>query len=151
MFDKANITWYARQNKDAYTADKNFYAGTYTRDKDLQVDIQIWNNRWGVKNVEDVKDAVLNFYFESQEDSALLKSCTIAVGGTDKLSTVVKGTTGSVMLNRTLSGAKNDGDDTNVDNQDNFIDVTFIFSASDKILKENDIKNLYFEIVSSAN
>lgn len=147
--DKANITWYAKQDSNAYQADTEFYAGTYTKEKNLSVDIQIWNNRWGISDVDDIKDAVLNFYFETIEDSALLKNCTISVNNSDQLTTVVKGTKGSVVLNKTLSGKKNDGNDDNTLNSENFINITFSFNAPNYILKENDIKNLYFDIISS--
>ena len=144
-----NITWYARQNSDAYQADSEFYAGTYTKEKALTVDMQIWNNRWGVNDVDDIENAVIVFYFETIEDSSLLKSCVITLNGNDQLTTTVKNSRGFVVLNRKIDGKKNNGDDANVDNTGNFVNITFSFSAANYTLKENDIKNLYFEVISS--
>ena len=144
-----NITWYTRQNSDAYQADSEFYAGTYTKEKALAVDMQIWNNRWGVNDVDDIENAVVVFYFETIEDSSLLKNCVITLGGNDQLTTTVKNNRGFVVLNRNIDGKKNNGDDANVDNTNNFVNITFSFSAANYILKENDIKNLYFEVISS--
>lgn len=147
--DSPSITWYARQSTDAYQADSEFYAGTYTKEKNLSVDMQLWNNRWGIDDVSNIDNAVVNFYFETIEDSSLLKNCTITLNGSDQLSTIVKNNKGSVVLNRSLSGKKNNGDDSNIDNTDNFVNLTFSFGAAGYTLKENDIKNLYFEVISS--
>ena len=68
--DKPVITWYARMGEDQFQADMSFYAGTYTKAARLSVDIQVWNNRWGVQDAQDLPNAVINFYFDSLEDSA---------------------------------------------------------------------------------
>jgi hypothetical protein len=144
---KPRISWFSRIGDDAYVAQKELYAGTYTKEEKVSVDIQIWNNRWGTEDVADLEDFALNIYFDSLEDSSLLQCCKIILGGQDELSLIISGQKATVSFPDTieLSGVKNDGAVSNVAN---FITLTFEFSASEYRLKENDLKSLYFEIVS---
>ena len=145
--NKPIITWYAKIGDEAYSAQKEFYAGTHTKEEKISVDIQIWNNRWGTEDVEPLSDFVLNLYFDSLEDSALLPCCKVILGGTDELPLIVSGQKASVSFpdEMVISGVKNDG--TSVNSKANYIALTLEFSAPEYRLKENDLKSLYFEII----
>lgn len=142
-----NITWYAKIGDSTYEARQEIYAGTYTKEEKISVDIQIWNNRWGTEDVEAVSDFALNIYFDSLEDSALLQCCRILLGGKDDLSLIISGQKATVSFPSTvtLDGVKNDG--TSANSKTNYISLTFEFDAPEYKLKENDLKSLYFEIV----
>jgi hypothetical protein len=146
--NKPYITWYSRIGDDTYAAQSEIYAGTYTKKENIRVDIQIWNNRWGTEDVESLNSFALNMYFDSLEDSALLQCCKVILGGTDELPLIITGQKATVSFPDAimLSGVKNNGASAN--SQENYISLTFEFSASEYRLKENDLKSLYFEIIS---
>ena len=145
--NSSNITWYAKIGDATYEAQQEIYAGTYTKEEKISVDIQIWNNRWGTEDIESLKDFALNIYFDSLEDSALLQCCKVLLGGTDDLSLIIAGQKATVSFPSTvtLDGVKNDG--TSANSKANYISLTFEFDAPGYSLKENDLKSLYFEIV----
>lgn len=141
------ITWYSKIGDATYEAQSEIYAGTYTKEEKISVDIQIWNNRWGVEDTESLEDFILNIYFDNLEDSALLQCCKIILGGTDELSLMISNQKATISFpdTVTLSGVKNDG--TSANSKENYISLTFEFDAPGYQLKENDLKSLYFEIV----
>ena len=142
------ITWYAKTTATDYESGQEFFAGTYTGKETLAINIQIWKYRWGTTDVDTIKNAALNFYFDTLEDSALLGSCSVLIGEYDQMPVVIKNGRATVAMNRLLSGAKNNGDAANINNKNNFVDVYFEFDAADKNLKSSDMKNVYFEVVS---
>jgi len=146
--DKPRISWYSRIGDETYAAQPEFYAGTYTKEEKISVDIQIWNNRWGTEDVETLDNFSLNIYFDCLEDSALLQCCKVILGGMDELSLIISGQKATVSFPEKvkLSGVKNDGSSAN--SRENYIMITFEFSALEYRLKENDLKSLYFEIVT---
>ena len=145
----AKIDWFARVGTDKFSAKKEFYAGTYTKKEPLTVELQVWNNRWGIAAVDNIDSAVINFYFDTLEDSALLKHCSLILDDREDLSIVIKNNMATAILNRSLTGAANDGDETNSVNKNNFAKLTFKFDAGDYQLKENDLKNLFFEVIDA--
>ena len=40
------------------------WEGKYTDEDPIVVDIQLWNNRWGTENVEDLTDYDICFFFD---------------------------------------------------------------------------------------
>lgn len=146
--DKPRISWYSRIGDETYQPQSEFYAGTYTKEEKISVDIQIWNNRWGTEDVETLDNFSLNIYFDCLEDSALLQCCKVILGGMDELSLIISGQKATVSFPEKvkLSGVKNDGSSAN--SRENYIMITFEFSALEYRLKENDLKSLYFEIVT---
>ena len=145
---KPKISWFVKEPDGSFTAKEEHHAGTYTKQEKIIVEIQVWNNRWGVEDVEPLVDPVLNFYFDTLEDSSLLHLCKISVDDMGYVPLVIKGEKASARLGKTLSGKKNDGNDNLVANQTNYANIKFEFSAEDYRLKENDLKNVYFELVS---
>lgn len=146
--DKPIISWYSRIGEETYQAQSELYAGTYTKEEKVSVDIQIWNNRWGTEDVEDLNNFALNIYFDTLEDSALLQCCKVILGGFDELSLIITGQKATVSFPDTvkISGTKNDG--SSINSKRNYLALTFEFAAPEYRLKENDLKSLYFEIVS---
>lgn len=146
--DAPKITWYVKENT-SFIPKQDYFAGTYTKSNKISTEIQIWNNRYGTVDVLPLEDAVLNLYFDTLEDSALLSGCKVILGGYDQLPLIIKNRKASVNLGVTLQGIKNDGDPAAADNAGCFINLTFEFDAPSYRLKENDLKHLYFEIVSN--
>ena len=142
------ITWYAKTTGSSYESGQEFYAGTYTGEEALAVTLQIWNNRWGVTDVETIQNAALNFFFDTLEDSALLASCAVRVGNYDQMPVIIKDGRATVALNRILSGVRNNGDAASTLNADNFVEIHFEFTSAESRLKISDLKNLYFEVTS---
>ena len=142
------ITWYTKLvEDDEFEAGQQFYAGTYTDDNPIMLEIHLWNNRYGATDVDDLKDFELEFYFDKEEDSKLLDYCSIAVKGKEETTFRKVGNRGIVQFSTpiTISGKKNDGDPET--DTENYIALTFKFSAYGKNLKENDLKSLFMEVV----
>jgi len=142
------ISWFVKDPDDIFVPQNEYHAGTYTKTDKIVVDFQIWNNRWGVEDVKELTNPVLNFYFDTIEDATLLSLCKITVDKYDNIPLMIKEQKASAVLGRSLSGVKNNGDETAAANRNNFVNIRFEFDAADYRLKENDLKNLYFELVS---
>ncbi|PTY92868.1 hypothetical protein [Heyndrickxia sporothermodurans] len=142
------ISWFVKEQDGSFMSKEEHHAGTYTKQEQVVVEFQVWNNRWGVEDVLPLADPVLNFYFDTLEDSSLLHLCKITIDDMGVVPLVIKGEKASARIGRTLSGKQNNGDANSIDNTDNYVTVKFEFSAEDYRLKENDLKNVYFELVS---
>ena len=145
---KAQISWYVKCLSDErYSVDDNFYAGKYTDEDPIVVDIQLWNNRWGTENVEDLTDYDICFFFDCVEDSVLLNYCTIIYNDSNIVPFYVTGHKAVLSMDTkpVLSGLKNNG--SSADNPNHFLQLRLIFQADNEKLKSNDIKSLYFEVL----
>lgn len=130
-----------------YNDVEEIYGGTYTSKTPIQVDVRIWNNKYGLYDVEDLEDFVINFYFANYEDAALLQFLNVTYDNTTELSLeIIDGVaTGVFIDNYVLSGKSNNGLDSDTEN---YVDLLIEFSADDSVhLKNLDIKSLYIEIV----
>lgn len=142
------ITWYAKLNKESqYEETNDYYAGSYTPGHPIDVDIQIWNNRFGLDDVANFADFYIVISFEHVEDSALFDYCTIVLDDANIIPLKKSGKKAILELPDTivLSGAKNDG--TLDGNKDHYINIEFQFDAEGSKLKENDLKDMYFQII----
>lgn len=126
----------------------DIYGGTYTPQSPVVIDMQIWNNKYGIESVNDLENFILNFYFENIEDSVFLEYIQVEQGGTQLLPTTIVDRTATVNFidKVVLSGKANNG---GKENTDNYIQLKITFDIPDKTisLKNLDIKSLYFEIV----
>lgn len=145
---KPRISWFVKESDGSFIAKEEHHAGTYDRQEKVAVEIQVWNNRWGVEDVESLRDPVLNFYFDTLEDSSLLHLCKISIDDMGFVPLVIRGEKASARIGRSLSGKRNNGDANEVSNQECYINIRFEFETEEYRLKENDLKNLYFELVS---
>lgn len=142
------ISWYAKLLSDErYSVEPRFYAGKYTDNNQIVVDIQLWNNRWGSTTVDDLKDYDICFFFDRVEDSSLLDMCTVVYNNASNVSFSVSGRKAILQMDNkpVLKGTKNNG--SSADNPSNFMQLRFIFDASGERLKDNDLKSLYFEVL----
>ncbi len=142
------ITWYAKLNKETqYEETNDYYAGSYTPGHAIDVDIQIWNNRFGLDDVATLSDFYIVVSFDRVEDSSLFDYCTIVLNDANIIPLKKNGKKAVLELPDTvkLSGTKNDGTlDSNVDH---YMNLEFQFDAEGTKLKENDLKDMYFQII----
>lgn len=145
--EESIITWYVKED-DIFTSKDEFNAGAYSNKKPISVDLQVWNNRWGVNDVEDIESPVLTIYFDSYEDASLLKFCKVYINKGEELPMIIRDNQAHASISRVLSGKQNDGEEGKESNKKNYIDIHIEFDAGDSRLKENDLKKLFFEISS---
>ena len=142
------LTWYVKNINNDYVESDTKYAGSYTKKSPLLVDFRIWNNRYGTKDVNSIKNIKLNIYFSDYEDSALLPYITISTNKSQAVMTISDGiATASFLENIKLDGKANDGTDKN--NPENYIDLELKLDIPDNVsLKMYDLKNLMLEVVN---
>ncbi|MCR8854887.1 hypothetical protein [Lysinibacillus fusiformis] len=141
----SKISWFIKEN-DVYSEKKEHHAGTFRKDEKIVINMQAWNNRWGVKDAEDIISPVLSFRFDSFEDNALLRLCKVIVNQSLELPVTVKDNSAVVVIGETIIGRSNDGDENSYENKNNFIDIRLEIDIRDRDLKENDLKKMYFEL-----
>ena len=144
------ITYSAKiSSSDVFQDQEEIYGGTYTKETPVSVDIRIWNNKFGLAEVQDLENFAINFYFSDLEDSVLLKYLNVVVNNSEEMILDIKDNvaTATFFNSIVLKGSPNNGNDTDTDN---YIDLKVTFDATnDNIqLKSNDIKSLFIEIVT---
>lgn len=136
------ISWYISEDND-YIQDSEYYLGSFSPDTEINLKVQVWNNRYGKTNVDSIPNARLAIYFDSVEDSMLLNYCSVTVGDTVYSKVPVMFNKGIIDVGM-LSGNSNNGLDS-VDNIYNFKTITLSFKDFPSNLK-NGIKNMYLDI-----
>lgn len=144
------ITYSAKiSNEETYNDRFEIYGGTYTSENPINIDVRIWNNKYGLADVDNLENFSINFYFGDFEDSSLLKYLTIVQDTNKELNLEINGNiaTATFFDDIILSGKANNGNDSDTDN---YIDLKIIFNIPDKSvqLKSQDIKCLFIEIVT---
>lgn len=147
----AILSWYTKlENESNYAPTQEKFIGTYTALTPLKVNIQLWNNRYGEEDTDDLKNFSLRLGFRSFEDSALLHKAQLTLASGQILPGQITGDKKIFILpnNVIISGRKNNGEVN--ENEDNFISFVLEFNLDTKIqLKENDLKDMYLEVVNS--
>lgn len=147
----AILSWYTKlENESNYVPTQEKFIGTYTALTPLKVNIQLWNNRYGEEDTDDLKNFSLRLGFRSFEDSALLDKAQLTLASGQILPGQITGDKKIFILpnNVIISGRKNNGEVN--ENEDNFISFILEFNLDTKIqLKENDLKDMYLEVVNS--
>lgn len=138
------IAWFVKKDGEHMPATEH-YAGTYTPSNKIRAEFRVWNNKGGKDDLPPIKGVLLMFYFDTVEDNALLEYCNIVIDGIVTEKEIV-GKKGYVACRRDLDGIHNDGAE---DNTDNYMDIVFEFDAGENRIKANDLKNMYFELISS--
>jgi hypothetical protein len=136
------ISWFIKE-QDSYVQEDEYYLGSFNKDSEINVFVQVWNNRYGSKDVDSIDDARLAIYFDTLEDSSLLQYCTISVNDTYYSAPEIELQRAIFSIGK-LSGNYNDGTDQ-VINQDNFKNIKLKFSNFPGNLK-NGLKNMYLDI-----
>jgi hypothetical protein len=147
--DDSKITYYIKDSENQYIRQHSTYAGTYTGDKPLEVDIRIWNNYCGIEDVADFNNFNIVLSFLTVEDNALLPYITVILSGrrNEVLSPIIENQTAVFSSSEPLilKGTANTGSDNDLDN---YIDVTISFQmAPDAYLKDHDLKSLVMDVV----
>lgn len=142
MNNKPKITWYILEDED-YIQDNEYYLGSFSPDNEIQLKVQVWNNRYGKTNVENIPNARLAIHFESIEDGLLLDYCSVSINGGDSVKVPIMFGKGIVDIGL-LSGNSNNGMDI-TDNVYNYKNIAVTFKDFPKNLK-NGIKNMFLDI-----
>ena len=149
--DKPKISWYAKLAKEEkYSGGSELFVGSNTPDSMLEVDVQVWNNRWGEVEVEDLKDFQIVASFADYEDSSLL-SCLSAKYNNQPISISVDSVAKRALfvfpVSLSLSGSVNNGSSIDKTCLKNFLSFRIGFKhPEDGHLKESDLKSLRLEI-----
>lgn len=145
---KPILTWYVKLPTELeHTATNEKYLGTASSLHSIEVSLRLWNNRYGKEDVADLKSFAIRLSFSSLEDSALLKFCALKMNNVPLEGQIVGGRLiFSIASGVQLSGKANNG--LTADNGANFKDfVLTITIPKDAQLKENDLKNLFAEVI----
>ena len=79
--NNANISWFVKEPDDIFVEHTEYYAGSCNNEEDLELDIELWNNRWNTKeDVDTIYNAKLSISFAAAEYATLLSFCTVKVG-----------------------------------------------------------------------
>lgn len=137
-----NITWHISEDGD-YIQDTEYYLGSFNSESTIQLNVQVWNNRYGQKSIDSIKDARLAIYFENAEDSILFNYCTISVEEGSAIKPEIE--LNKVVVNiGELSGEPNNGI-ANDKNRINYKNIRISFENFPRNLK-NGIKNMFLDI-----
>lgn len=142
MANNSKITWYILEDEE-YIQDDEYYLGSFSPDSEIQLKVQVWNNRYGRNNVESIPNARLAIYFDSIEDSMLLEYCTVSINDNNFTKIPVMFGKGIIDIGL-LSGNSNNGMDI-IDNIYNFKNISISFKGFPTNLK-NGIKNMFLDI-----
>lgn len=142
------ISWQIKKMSDtAYSSKTDYFAGIYTQSSALELDIILWNNRYGLDNVEDLESFSISAIFHDLEDSSLLDYLAMRIDGNYITPTVSKNVAVfTAPESLTISGRANDGSTTATDNY-KYITLTLDVPSTYK-LKANDYKTLSLDIVN---
>lgn len=147
MLNNPVLSVYIKQkNETEYMENKEYYAGTFDRTDDIQIDMMIWNNRGGKEDAPELKHFNVSMEFEDIEDTTLFNYCKCIVNNTSIVSPAIVGNTAVVQFpdNIVLYGTANDG---SLLNSDNYTTFSLIFTLpKDKNVKMNDLKSLTLSI-----
>ena len=142
MANNSKITWYILEDEE-YIQDDEYYLGSFSPDSEIQLKVQVWNNRYGKNNVESIPNARLAIYFDSIEDSMLLEYCTVSINDNNFTKIPVMFGKGIIDIGL-LSGNSNNGMDI-IDNIYNFKNISKSFIGFPTYLKKG-IKNMFLDI-----
>jgi hypothetical protein len=135
------ITWYIVEPDNSLVPYDDFYAGSYRPSETVELNLQVWNNRWGQENVQNAVSCRLAIYFDTIEDSALLNLCSVKINnGTTRQLTITAGK--GVVDIGTLYGFSNNG---TVNTKDNFCSVVLAFGPLPQNMKDG-LKNMFVDL-----
>lgn len=145
--ESPKISWQIKKMSDtAYSSKTDYFAGIYTQSSALELDIILWNNRYGLDDVEDLKSFSISAIFQDLEDSSLLSYLTMRIDGNYITPTVSRNVAIFTMPESLIIyGKSNDGSINATDNY-KYITLTLDVPSTYK-LKANDYKTLSLDIV----
>lgn len=136
------ITWLIKENKE-YIQDTDHYFGSINPQDTLELEIQVWNNRYGKVSTDSIENARLVIYFDSIEDSTLLNYCSVNINdsGFNKLDLEINRAT--IEIGK-LSGEFNNGIN-NENNRNNYKNLIVRFKDFPRNMKKG-MKNMFLDI-----
>lgn len=140
--NQPTISWFIIED-DEQVQEEEYYLGSFNSNTNIELKLQIWNNRYGIEDVESIKNAKLILYFETIEDNTLLNFCTVENEFDGEVKPTIELNKASIYLGE-LNGEANNGID-NEKNTNHFKNVTIRFKDFPANLKEG-LKNLFVDI-----
>lgn len=139
----ANISWFIKESDDIFVEHTEYYAGSCNEEEDLELEIELWNNRWNTKeDIDDISDAKLLISFTAAEDATLFSFCTIKIdNGSYESPELITFNKASIELG-SISGAKNDGSTSNTDN---YKKIFIKFSGIPRTYKSG-LKSMFLDV-----
>lgn len=146
--EPAKITYSVKTEwAEKYEDTQETYVGTCINNKPVAVNIRIWNNKYGIIPVKDLKKFNLTFSFDKYEDNNLLKFIKIIYKNDKEMAIDIHKDTliATFLEDIMISGKENNGSDIDYDN---YIDIKIVFLIPEGLeLKERDLKSLFLEII----
>ena len=146
--ESPKITWQIKKRKDSsYKEETDYFAGVYNQKNNIDLEIVLWNNRYGLERVEDLKSFAISVTFNTLEDSTLLKSTTLTFNKNIIYPTINECVATFIVPDDcVLSGEINDG---SLDPVDNYAYIELSISVpSVYTLKPNDYKTLSLDVIN---
>lgn len=143
------LSWHVKIDADKdFVPTDDRYIGTHTARKNISAKVRLWNNRRGTSDVEPLENFTVRAQFQDAEDAALLKYLTFedAKRGEIKINLFPDHVLLLLKKGTRLSGKANNG--LEEDSDENFFEFKISLNTPENIfMKENDLKNLYLEVV----
>ena len=146
--ESPKITWQIKKKKDSsYKEETYYFAGVYNQTNNIDLEIILWNNRYGLERVEDLKSFAISVTFNTLEDSTLLKYTTLTFNKNIIYPTINECVATFIVPDDcVLSGEINDG---SLDAVDNYAYIELSISVpSVYTLKPNDYKTLSLDVIN---
>lgn len=140
--DKPLISWYIKEDED-YIQDNEYYLGSYSSEEDIIINVQVWNNRYGNSDVENIEEGRLAVYFDTIEDSSLLQYCSVSINNGEYITPTIDINRAIVTIGDLYGNYNNGLEDSS--NENNFKNLKIKFSKLPTNLK-NGLKNLFLDI-----
>lgn len=146
--ESPKITWQIKKKKDSsYKEETDYFAGVYNQTNNIDLEIILWNNRYGLERVEDLKSFAISVTFNTLEDSTLLKYTTLMFNKNIIHPTINECVATFIVPDDcVLSGEINDGSLDAVDNYA-YIELSISVPSVYK-LKPNDYKTLSLDVIN---
>ena len=146
--ESPKITWQIKKKKDSsYKEETDYFAGVYNQTNNIDLEIILLNNRYGLERVEDLKSFAISVTFNTLEDSTLLKYTTLTFNKNIIYPTINECVATFIVPDDcVLSGEINDGSLDAVDNYA-YIELSISVPSVYK-LKPNDYKTLSLDVIN---
>ncbi len=148
MIQPPKITWLTSlDSDDKYIERPELYAGALTPDESIEMDFQIWNNQYGVEEVQTLENFTIVMSFDHLEDSAFLKYAKMLVNHSYIIEPTINNNEAVFKMpdGFKLKGVINDG---STKSYDNYMAVRIMIEAPKEAkVKTNDLKTFSLDIV----
>jgi hypothetical protein len=137
------VEWFVIESDNSVVPHQEYFAGSYRPSDTVMFNLQVWNNRWGMENVDNVSSSsMIKVFFDHLEDKQLLDFCSIKINDSAYIPLSIEGDAGYVMLGTTLSGSANDG---SVNSMSNYANVVLKFGPITNSMR-NGLKNMFVDL-----